>query len=207
MEERQRLVLARIKLKPLLGAWNSHPKAKGAPNNVMNPNIYLDAIVFYRLAQRDQRQKSVPEPKFRRFDPTYLAGAPGKRDHLQNTSRTASSNYCSNENLPGHFERMAVNSRFLGCCDLLGEHLLQVCSPRGRATSDRAGTNQAKMGLELALENDRIAKRTVMKADCCHRFLPAVSLCALLSGCAYPVKISCPAEASIHPALRTSSPI
>jgi hypothetical protein len=111
VEERQRLVLARIKLKPLLGAWNSHPKAKGAPNNVMNPNIYLDAIVFYRLAQRDQRQKSVPEPKFRRFDPTYLAGAPGKRDHLQNTSRTASSNYCSNENLPGHFERMAVNSR------------------------------------------------------------------------------------------------
>ena len=101
----------------------------------------------------------------------------------------------------------ATDSRFLGCCDLLGEHLLQVCSPRGRATSDRAGTNQAKMGLELALENDRIAKRTVMKADCCHRFLPAVSLCALLSGCAYPVKISCPAEASIHPALRTSSPI
>jgi hypothetical protein len=56
------------------------------------------------------------------------------------------------------------------------------------------------MGLELALENDRIAKRTVMKADCCHRFLPAVSLCALLSGCAYPVKISYPSEASIHPA-------
>jgi len=39
-----------------------------------------------------------------------------------------------------------------------------------------------------------------MKADYCHRFLPAVSLCALLSGCAHPVKISYPSEASIHPA-------
>jgi hypothetical protein len=36
-----------------------------------------------------------------------------------------------------------------------------------------------------------------MKADCRHRFLLVVSLCALLSGCAYPVKIS---GASIHPA-------
>src|SRR6266478_4306660 len=40
----------------------------------------------------------------------------------------------------------------------------------------------------------------IMKADYCHRFLPAVSLCALLSGCAYPVKISYPSEASIHSA-------
>jgi pimeloyl-ACP methyl ester carboxylesterase len=40
----------------------------------------------------------------------------------------------------------------------------------------------------------------IMKADYSHRFLPAVSLCALLSGCAYPVKISYPSEASIHPA-------
>ena len=39
-----------------------------------------------------------------------------------------------------------------------------------------------------------------MKADYCYRFLPAVFLCALLSGCAYPVKISYPSEASIHPA-------
>ena len=40
----------------------------------------------------------------------------------------------------------------------------------------------------------------IMKVDYCHRFLPAVSFCALLSGCAYPVKISYPSEASIHPA-------
>ena len=80
------MVLARSKLKPLLGAWNSHTKAKGAPNNVMDSNIYLNAIVFYRLAQRDQKQKAVPEPEFRRFDLTYLTGAPGQRDHSQNTS-------------------------------------------------------------------------------------------------------------------------
>jgi hypothetical protein len=80
-------VLARIKLKPLPGAWNSHTKAKGALNNVMHPNIYLNAIVFYRLAQRGQKQKAVPEPKFRRFDLTYLTGAPWKGDHSQNTSR------------------------------------------------------------------------------------------------------------------------
>jgi hypothetical protein len=64
-------VLERTKLKPLLCAWNSHTKAKGASNNVMDPNIYLNAIVFYGLAQRDQKQKSVPEPEFRRFDLTY----------------------------------------------------------------------------------------------------------------------------------------
>jgi hypothetical protein len=39
----------------------------------MNPNIYLNAIVFYRLAQRDQKQKAVLEPEFRRFDLTYLS--------------------------------------------------------------------------------------------------------------------------------------
>jgi hypothetical protein len=54
----------------------------------MNPNVYLTAVVFYRLAQRDQKQKAVPEPKFRRFDLTYLTGTPWKRDHPQNTSRT-----------------------------------------------------------------------------------------------------------------------
>jgi hypothetical protein len=53
----------------------------------MNPNIYFNAIVFFRLAQRDQKQQAVPEPEFRRFDLTYLTGAPGKRDHSQNTSR------------------------------------------------------------------------------------------------------------------------
>jgi hypothetical protein len=38
----------------------------------MNPNIYLNAIVFYRLAQRGQKQKAVPQPEFRQFDLTYL---------------------------------------------------------------------------------------------------------------------------------------
>jgi hypothetical protein len=53
----------------------------------MNPNVYLNAIVFYRLALRGQKQKAVPEPKFRRFDLTYLTGAPGKRDPSKNTGR------------------------------------------------------------------------------------------------------------------------
>ena len=39
-----------------------------------------------------------------------------------------------------------------------------------------------------------------MKADYCHRFLPVVSFCVLLSGCAHPVRISYPSGASIHPA-------
>jgi hypothetical protein len=54
----------------------------------MNPNVYLNAIVFYRLAQRGQKQKAVPEPEFKPFDFTYLTGAPGKREYSQNTSRT-----------------------------------------------------------------------------------------------------------------------
>ena len=92
-------MLARTKLKPLLRAWNSHTKAKGAPNNVMDPNIYLNAIVFYRLAQRDQN-KTVPEPEFRRFDLTYLAGAPGKRDHSQDTSRPGVARHNVSDALP-----------------------------------------------------------------------------------------------------------
>jgi hypothetical protein len=47
----------------------------------MNPNVYLNAIVFYRLAQRGQKQKAVPEPKFKPFDLTYLTGAPAKREY------------------------------------------------------------------------------------------------------------------------------
>ena len=86
--------------KPLPCAWNSQTKAKGAPNNVMNPNIYLNAIVFYRLAQRDQKQKTVPEPEFRRFDLTYLTGAPAKRDHSQNTSRTGEARHDLSDALP-----------------------------------------------------------------------------------------------------------
>jgi hypothetical protein len=38
-----------------------------------------------------------------------------------------------------------------------------------------------------------------MKAPYFDRFLPAISLCALFSGCAYPVKISYPSQASIRP--------
>ena len=100
MEERHRLVLARTKLKPLLCAWNSHTKAKGALNNVMNPNIYLNAIVFYRLAQRGQKQKAVPEPEFRQFDLTYLTGAPGKREYSQKTSRTGEARHNLSDALP-----------------------------------------------------------------------------------------------------------
>jgi hypothetical protein len=100
VEERHRLVLARIKLKPLECAWNSHTKAKGALNNVMNPNVYFNAIVFYRLAQRDQKQKAVPEPEFRPFDLTYLTGGPGKRDHSQNTSRPGEVRHNVSDALP-----------------------------------------------------------------------------------------------------------
>ena len=71
-----------------------------APNNVMDPNIYFNAIVFYRLAQRDQKQKAVPEPEFRRFDLTYLTGAPGKRDHSQNTSRPGVARHNVSDALP-----------------------------------------------------------------------------------------------------------
>jgi len=56
----------------------------------------------------------------------------------------------------------ATDSRFLRCCDLLGERVLQVSSPRGRAISDGVGTNQAKgtsMGLELVFENERCSKQ------------------------------------------------
>ena len=94
------LVLARIKLKPLPCAWNSHTKPKGALNNVMDPNIYFNAIVFYRLAHRNQKQKAVPEPEFRQFDLTYLTGAPGKRDHSQNTSRPGEAGHNLSDALP-----------------------------------------------------------------------------------------------------------
>src|ERR1700730_717360 len=56
----------------------------------------------------------------------------------------------------------ATDSRFLRCCDLLGERVLQVSSPSGRAISDSVGTNQAKgtsMGLELVFENERCSKQ------------------------------------------------
>ena len=66
----------------------------------MNPNVYLNAIVFYRLAQRGQKQKAVPEPEFRRFDLTYLTGAPAKRDDSQNKSRTGEARQNLSDALP-----------------------------------------------------------------------------------------------------------
>jgi hypothetical protein len=56
----------------------------------------------------------------------------------------------------------ATDSRFLRGCDLLGERVLQVSSPRGRVISDGVGTIQAKstsMGLELVFENERCSKQ------------------------------------------------
>jgi hypothetical protein len=66
----------------------------------MNPNIYLNAIVFYWLAQRDQKQKAVPESEFRQFDLTYLTGAPCKRDHSLNTSRPGVARHNVSDALP-----------------------------------------------------------------------------------------------------------
>ena len=66
----------------------------------MDPNIYISAIVFYRLAQRDQKQKVVPEPEFKQFDLTYLTGAPGRHEHSQNTSRTGEARRNLSDALP-----------------------------------------------------------------------------------------------------------
>jgi hypothetical protein len=61
-----------------------------------------------------------------------------------------------------------TDSRFLRFCDLLGERVLQLSSPRGRAISDGVGTNQAKstawawnlyLKMKDALNRSRIAKR------------------------------------------------
>ena len=54
----------------------------------------------------------------------------------------------------------ATESRFIRCCDLLGERVLQVSSPRGRAISDGVGTNQAK-GTSMGLENHLRMRRTI----------------------------------------------
>jgi hypothetical protein len=56
-------------------------------DNVMNPNIYLNAIVFFWLAQHGQKERAVPEPEFRPFDLTYLTGAPVKRGDWLSRSR------------------------------------------------------------------------------------------------------------------------
>ena len=56
----------------------------------------------------------------------------------------------------------ATDSRFRRCCNLLGERVLQVTSPRGRATLDGVGTLQAKgtsMGLELEFEDEGCSKQ------------------------------------------------
>ena len=75
-------------------------EGEGALNNVMNPNIYPNAIVFYWLAQRGQKQKAVPEPEFKQFDLAYLTCAPAKRDHSQNTSRTGEARHNLSDALP-----------------------------------------------------------------------------------------------------------
>jgi hypothetical protein len=66
----------------------------------MDPNVYFNAIVSSRLAQRDQKQKAVPEPEIRRLDLTYLTGAPGKLDHSQNTNRPGVAQHNASEVLP-----------------------------------------------------------------------------------------------------------
>jgi hypothetical protein len=66
----------------------------------MDPNIYLNAIVFYRLAQRESEQNAVHELELRRFDITYLTGAPGKRDHSQNASRPGVGRHNVSDALP-----------------------------------------------------------------------------------------------------------
>lgn len=60
-------------------------EAKGALNNLMDPNIYLNAILFYRLAQRGQKQKAAPEPEFKPLELTYLTCAPAKRSIIRKT--------------------------------------------------------------------------------------------------------------------------
>ena len=66
----------------------------------MDPNIYINAIVFYRLAQRGQKQKVVPEPEFKPFDLAGLRGGPGKRGHSQDTSRTGEAPHNLSDALP-----------------------------------------------------------------------------------------------------------
>ena len=66
----------------------------------MDPNIYLNAIVFYRLAQRDQKQKAVREREFKPFDLTYLPIAPEKRGLSQKTSRTGEAQHTLSDALP-----------------------------------------------------------------------------------------------------------
>jgi hypothetical protein len=53
----------------------------------MDPNVYLDATVFSRLAQRDQKLKlqAIPEPEFKPFELTYLTCAPAKRSIIRKT--------------------------------------------------------------------------------------------------------------------------
>jgi hypothetical protein len=59
----------------------------------MGPNnIYLDFIVYYRLARRGQKQQAVPEPEFKPFDLAYLTGAPARLNQSQNTAGTKNRN-------------------------------------------------------------------------------------------------------------------
>jgi hypothetical protein len=68
----------------------------------MDPNIYLNATVFSRLAQRDQKLKlqAVPEPEFKPFDLAYLTYAPAKRGQSRNTSRNGEAQHNVSDALP-----------------------------------------------------------------------------------------------------------
>jgi hypothetical protein len=68
----------------------------------MDPNIYLNATVFSRLAQRDQKLKlqAVPEPEFKPFDLAYLTNAPAKRGQSRNTSRNGEAQHNVSDALP-----------------------------------------------------------------------------------------------------------
>ena len=66
----------------------------------MDPNIYLNAIVLYRLARRGQKEQAVPEPEFKPFDLAYLTYASAKRDQSRNTSRNGASQHDISDALP-----------------------------------------------------------------------------------------------------------
>ena len=61
-------MLARTKLKPLLRAWNSHTKAKGTPNNVMDKTtakmtiyqtmVAIDGVKSYMYVRADNMSQS-----------------------------------------------------------------------------------------------------------------------------------------------------
>jgi hypothetical protein len=108
VEEPHGMVLARTKLRYSHAPGTCIRKRKVLRtqslkiNNVMDPNIYLNATVFSRLAQRDQKLKlqAVPEPEFKPFDLAYLTNAPAKRGQSRNTSRNGEAQHNLSDALP-----------------------------------------------------------------------------------------------------------